>query len=202
MILKMAPSRLMLLAAVPLSLLMPEALSPIVGKQAHAKPAPAPAASPAKRAATPAEILQLSGTLRFVGDAKSARGTDLDGYGVSFEGGRVRAFYVELDGTISALSTPRAPFRAMSAKELTDAWFNANFGFLPGTPLHKEAPAKFAEARKQQVGNALFLPDRNLPDDGGAELFINTKSGKIYYFDFGGFGQFTPLQAPAKAAKK
>jgi hypothetical protein len=196
--LTIAASCLILSAAVAVGILATDA----VGQQAQAKPVAAPAASPAKKAATPADILQLAGTQRFVGDAKSARGTDLDGFGVSFEGGRVRTFFVELNGTISDMSAPKSPFRAMSAKEMTDAWFNANFGYRPGTPLYTEAPAKFAEARKQQVGNALFLPDRKLPDEGGAELFINTKSGKIYYFTFGGFGQFNPLQAPVKAVKK
>jgi hypothetical protein len=158
-------------------------------------------ASPAKKAASPADILQLTGTRRFIGDAKSARGMDLDGFGVSFEGGRVRTFLVEPDGSVSSFLDSGA-YRAMSAKELTNTWFNATFNFATNEILNVPAAAKFAEARKVQVGNALFLPDPKLPDDAGAELFINTKSGTIYYFTSGGFGQFNPMKMPVKPAKK
>jgi hypothetical protein len=200
--LKFAALGMTLCAAAVTVFLMPDVPSPIAAQKAYAKTAAAPAAGAAKKAATPVNILQLTGSPRFVGDAGTARGIDIDGLGVSFEGGRVRAFDVEMDGTASALSTDSRPFRAMTAQELTDAWFNANFGFKAGTPLAAPASAKFAEARKLQVGNALYLPSRNLPDDGGPQLYINTKGGTLYYFTFGGFAHFNQMKMPAKQMKK
>ncbi len=145
--------------------------------------------------------LQLKNSCCYMMDDVTGNWGDAEGMAIEFLPTAIRTFDTLKDrGAPPSLRTLKG-FKPMTADQLTRAWFQKTFAeLLSDRSKSAEALANFDAARKVMIGQAYFKTEPGMPPYGpDLDLFINTTSGKLFYFTSLSQGQLKSL-SPTKPA--